>query len=671
MLKIRNTFILLLLSLSFNLVAQKEGYFQLRGRMFHKQKKIGNVLIKVYQDGKVIDSTKTTSHGGFTLKFELNKNYVVEFNKKPLISKKIIINTSVPASKISKYFNIFFAVILDDEKSADLRSKVGLPILKYYYENAIGDFTGAKVGSFKVISEVDNKRTLKLEKEIKKLNLKFFTERNRNKNLSSLIKTHNITIEKAKKEADSILNEANKKYIAILQKAKRDSSKIKRALNRSSKKITNDDFKKLAVDKIAFKNKPKVKNVENRIKKLNKIKNKTETDKLNIKKSRLEIRKELMDVARYQLEIDRLNAKTKEDSAMIEQREVQLSLMESDMESAELEIENTRKELERKNLELKNKDLEIRNKNIMLISFFIGSLLLLVLIIVIYKNYRDKKKINIILEEQNNKLEKQYEQIKIQNHQIMASINYGKRIQDAILPSNKLLTHFFNKYFIFFKPRDIVSGDFYWFSVQGDNLFLAAVDCTGHGVPGAFMSLIGNSLLNYIVNEKGIYKPSEILKELNIGVNKALSQSHSGNDDHEDGMDITLCKFDKKNKTIELSAANHTAFVVKGNEIKEIEGDELSIGEIYSQKDDIEFTNHLIPMDKESTLYMFSDGYPDQFGGTKGKKFMFKKLKQLFIENQNNNQETQTKNLEKRFETWKAETKQTDDVLVIGIKLDF
>ena len=155
------------------------------------------------------------------------------------------------------------------------------------------------------------------------------------------------------------------------------------------------------------------------------------------------------------------------------------------------------------------------------------------------------------------------------------------------------------------------------------------------------MSLIGNSLLNHIVNERGIYKPSEILKELNIGVNKALSQSHSGNDEHENGMDITLCKFDKKNKSVELSAANHTAFIVKGDEIKEIDGDELSIGEIYSQKDDVEFTNHIIPMDKNATLYMFSDGYPDQFGGVKDKKFMYKKLKKLFIENQDNKQDIQ------------------------------
>ena len=670
MFKIKNIIFLFFLFISLKLNAQ-EGYFQLRGRMFHNKEKLGNVLIKVYQNSKIIDSTYTTAQGGFSLKFKFNNKYLVEFNKKTLISKMIIVDTKLPTSMKLKYFDIFFAMVLDNSENTDSRSKAGLPILKYYYDDNIGGFTTQNIGNVKIDSVNTDSIIIKLEDKIKNLNLLFFTEKNRNKNLSLIIKKHNVTLNKAQKKADSIINEAKKMYSIILQNAKRDSAKVNRALNRISKKITNDDFKKLAVDEKSFRENKKVKDVEKKIKELDKIKVKTEADKLNIKSSRLEIRKELMSVARYQLEIDRLSAKTKEDSAMIEQREIQLSLIESDMKAAEQEIENTKKELQRKNLVIKNKDLEIKNKNIMLFSFFIGSILLLILIIVIYKSYKDKKKINKALEEKNIELKKQYKQIKLQNHNIMASINYGKRIQDAILPSNKLLKHFFNKHFVYFKPRDIVSGDFYWFSVQDDILFLAAVDCTGHGVPGAFMSLIGNSLLNHIVNERGIYKPSEILKELNKGVNKALSQSQSEDDDHEDGMDITLCRFDKKNKIVELAAANHVAFVVNGDEIKEIEGDEFSIGEIYSQREGIEFTNHIIPMDKKSTLYMFSDGYPDQFGGPKDKKFMFKKLKKLFIENQNNKQEIQTRNLNTKFEEWQADKKQTDDVLVIGVKLDF
>ena len=675
-LKIKNILFFFVIFLSVNIYGQK-GYFEIKGGMLYNHESIEDVIIKKYNEGELESTVIVHDQSAFKLKFDLNKNYIVEFNKKGLVSKKIIVNTTVPNNEEKKYFDVHLLVRLDVKKNADARSLAGLPILKYYYDKATNSFITKKITDKKKPPPPLDSLVVECKRKINKQKLLFIAEKKRNENLKELIKKHNLTIEKAENIYDSIINAANKKYLLILQKAKKDSLRISEALNRSTKILTENEFEKMSVNENDFENKTNVKNVKKEIEKLEKIKNKSQKDLIKIKSSRLKIRKEFMKDARYQLEIDRLNAKTKEDSAKIERREEQLSLMEADMQAAEKEIEVTRKELQRKNLIIKNKDLEIKNKNIILFSFSVGTLLLLILILIIYKNYINKKKTNKLLEKQNVKLEKQYEQINLQNvklkkqnDEIMDSINYGKRIQDAILPSNKLLNHFFSNHFIFFKPKDIVSGDFYWFSVQDDNVFLAAVDCTGHGVPGAFMSLIGNSLLNHIVNEKGIYKPSEILKELNIGVNKALSQGNSDNEEHEDGMDITLCKFDKKNKTVELSAANHTAFIVKGNEIKEVEGDELSIGEIYSQKDDVEFTNHLIPMDKNATLYMFSDGYPDQFGGKRDKKFMYKKLKKLFIENQDKNQESQIENIEGRFEEWKSETKQTDDVLIIGVKLD-
>ena len=238
------------------------------------------------------------------------------------------------------------------------------------------------------------------------------------------------------------------------------------------------------------------------------------------------------------------------------------------------------------------------------------------------------------------------------------------------LPSDKLLKHFFPESFVFFLPRDVVSGDFYWFSVQDDKLFVAAVDCTGHGVPGAFMSLIGNSLLNYIVNERGIHKPSEILKELHVGVNKALSQSMSDNDDHVDGMDITLCRFEKSTKEVQMACANHTAFVINNGEVKEIEGDEFSIADELIREKVPEFTNHVFSMNKNATLYLFSDGFPDQMGGPKGKKYYTGNLKKLFVENQKLDASAQFDVLEKTFNEWKGSNRQLDDVLVMGFKLD-
>jgi len=260
--------------------------------------------------------------------------------------------------------------------------------------------------------------------------------------------------------------------------------------------------------------------------------------------------------------------------------------------------------------------------------------------------------------------------LSMQNAQIMDSINYAKRIQDAILPSEELIKSYFPDSFIYFKPRDIVSGDFYWFSVQDDKLFLATVDCTGHGVPGAFMSLIGNSLLNHIVNEKGIYKPSEILKELNNGVHMALSQSKSENDEREDGMDLSICRFDKETGEIQIACANHTALFLRNEEILEVEGDEISIGDTFSKNKSIEFTNHVLPIHENTIMYLFSDGYPDQIGGPKNKKFLVDKFKMFLKENKNEAMNLQFDKLNENFKQWKGGNKQTDDILVMGIRLN-
>jgi len=257
----------------------------------------------------------------------------------------------------------------------------------------------------------------------------------------------------------------------------------------------------------------------------------------------------------------------------------------------------------------------------------------------------------------------------MKNAQIMDSINYAKRIQDAILPSEALIKSYFPDSFIYFRPKDIVSGDFYWFSVQDEKLFIAAVDCTGHGVPGAFMSLIGNLVLNHIVKEKKIFKPSEILKELNKRVNLALSQSKSENDQHEDGMDLTVCSFNKRSGEVHIACANHTALILKNDTIFEIEGDSISIGDPIFKNEPIEFTNHIVPFKENSTMYLFSDGYQDQIGGPKNKKFLSSNLKKILMEHKDEAMEKQLDKLHDAFKKWKGTNKQTDDVLVMGIRL--
>jgi serine phosphatase RsbU (regulator of sigma subunit) len=251
----------------------------------------------------------------------------------------------------------------------------------------------------------------------------------------------------------------------------------------------------------------------------------------------------------------------------------------------------------------------------------------------------------------------------------MDSINYAKRIQDAMLPSDELIRNYFPESFIYFKPRDIVSGDFYWFSVQDNKLFIAIVDCTGHGVPGAFMSLIGNSLLNHIVNEKKIHDPALILTELNNGVNLALSQKKPGDDEREDGMDLTLCCFDKNKKDLKIACANHTAIIITDGEIHEFHGDEISIGESYSKVANLQFTNHNFPFKENSMMYLFSDGYQDQIGGPKNKKFMVGNFINFLTQNQSEAMNLQFDKLNEKFKEWKGDNKQTDDILVMGIRL--
>ena len=667
-------FVLLLFISFFIKTNAQEGYFQLRGRIITQSKeKLGSVKYKVYKNALVFDSTMTSASGAFTLKFELNNQYRVEFSKKGFTTKIIEIDTEVPNENSNSFYDRFDPLKLDSLGKGDVRSEAGLPVLKYRYNPSTDDFISEKiVGKIKTGGDATFKRVKELEAQLMLYQSIIDKQKVELDARKSLEGETNIVLQLAKDKADSIVAVANKRALRILGESKKDSVTRTLKMNRIvSSDISNDEFKELSVNEDEFKNKEKVKSYKKRIKELTKRQNISAADSLNLKENRLSLRREFVDLAKAQLEIDRLNVKTHEDSLRIEQREAELFLIEQNMEFAAQEIENAKKELALK-------DLELQKKNLILYGVVFGLVLLLVLLFVIYFHYRVKKRLNVTLEKQNTELEKQNNQIiyqnkqlEKQNHQIMASINYGKRIQDAILPSDKLIKHFFPESFVFFLPRDVVSGDFYWFSVQDDKLFIAAVDCTGHGVPGAFMSLIGNSLLNHIVNERGIHKPSEILKELHVGVNKALSQSMSDNDDHVDGMDITLCRFEKSTKEVQMACANHTAFVINNGDVEEIEGDEFSIADELIGENIPEFTNHVFSMNKNATLYLFSDGFPDQMGGPKGKKYYTGNLKKLFIENQKLDASAQFDVLEKTFNEWKGSTKQLDDVLVMGFKLDF
>ena len=319
------------------------------------------------------------------------------------------------------------------------------------------------------------------------------------------------------------------------------------------------------------------------------------------------------------------------------------------------------------------------------------SLLILIfgLSIYVYVKYREhlykeeNAKLERLVRERTKEIEQQKETLKVQsdlltlnneelsksNRLIKDSISYAKRIQDAILPPMHLLQDYFPNAFVLFKPRDVVSGDFYWFFEKEDKLYVAAVDCTGHGVPGAFMSMIGATLLQQLTYKK-LRAPGEILDKLNDGVRSALNQKENASpDSQEDGMDITLCLIDKTAKTVQLAAANHVAYVVYDDIIETIEGDMASVGgSITSEKNT--YTTHTFSYKPGARLYMFSDGYQDQFGGENNKKFLGIHFKKLLYDTRSLSMEKQCETLDTTFEEWKGKRKQIDDVLVLGIELE-
>ncbi len=266
---------------------------------------------------------------------------------------------------------------------------------------------------------------------------------------------------------------------------------------------------------------------------------------------------------------------------------------------------------------------------------------------------------------------KQKEELEEKNKDITDSINYAKRIQEALLPSADMREKLFPESFMLFKPRDIVSGDFYWFAEKNGKRLIAAVDCTGHGVPGAFMSMIGNSFLGEIVNERSLTRPGLVLDKLRSMVIRSLKQSDAESGAN-DGMDISLLSFREHNPAdgvikVEWAGANNPLWIVRNGECIVYNPDKRPIS--FSRGNSLLFTNHTIELQKGDALYIFTDGYADQFGGPKGKKFKYKHLQEVVLAMQHEPMSKQEAVLSKVFTEWKGSLEQVDDVLMIGIKV--
>jgi len=264
------------------------------------------------------------------------------------------------------------------------------------------------------------------------------------------------------------------------------------------------------------------------------------------------------------------------------------------------------------------------------------------------------------IDQQKSKLEELY-------NDVTDSIRYAKRLQDSILPPENIMKKWFPLSFVLFKPKDIVSGDFYWMHKIGNKHLFAAVDCTGHGVPGAFMSLVGANGLNGAIKEHKLNDPGMILDDLNAYSHESLNKEGDENA-VRDGMDISLCAIDYKNMQLDYAGAYNPLYIIRNGEILITKGDKFAIGSF--EPGAKHFNTQSIPLKKGDLIYVFSDGYADQFGGLKGKKFMYRQFRETLLSIKDLPMDEQRALLDQKIEAWKGSFEQVDDILIIGVRIE-
>lgn len=361
--------------------------------------------------------------------------------------------------------------------------------------------------------------------------------------------------------------------------------------------------------------------------------------------------------------------------------EVKDSLEKTNLNKSLAELQE-KYETNKKEEEIEKNKLKIKQQTTIQYALIVFISLLVVLAFVILRGYRNKRRANKLLEEQKHQIEIQKDEIEEKNKDIMDSINYARRIQQAIMQPQEIINQIIPHNFILFKPRDVVSGDFYWIEQKNNKKFITAVDCTGHGVPGAFMSIVGANGLDKAVNDLSVYHPCEILDKLSLIVENSLRQK--GKTTVKDGMDMSMLMFDEDSHMIEFAGANNPLYITRNKNEKliingkvkepslesdthclyEIKGDKQPIGAIENRQ---KFLNYTFEGLKGDRYFLFSDGFADQFGGPKNKKFMYKSFKRLLLNLCQQNILNTGELLDKTFEEWKGDNEQIDDICVIGV----
>jgi hypothetical protein len=624
----------------------RNGYLDFSGTILKSGKPIEGIKIAVLRNDFEIREITTNADGVFKLKLELNFDYTLRFSKKGLNEQSLLINAFTHNDYDTNiyFLNDWKITLFDNLATAATTELFGFllnkPSGKIYFNRhkkkfmADGGYIHLFKQEFTGISETTKLVLAKAAEDNKKLEIE------------------NLRIEAEKKSKEiELLKQAQQLQEADLKK-----------------KEIEIHAQQLEVEKQA--SEAAVNAKEKKIK------------ELLLEQKQAELHKNELESQQKAKELERMGLLKKMQDMQIEQQKQQISKTSSQLDEEKKQEEIANKELDVVNREKKVKDAELK-QNLLYTNFLIGGLgIVAIFSFFLVHNIQQKKKANQLLvkqaseiELQKNQIEEKSKIIEQKNVETEQSILYAKRIQFAILPPvNEIQSHLTN-FFILYKPKDIVSGDFYFFSdVHTSNkkdIILAAVDCTGHGVPGAFMSMVGNEKLKDAVDMS--HEPGKILQELNRGIKSALRQSGDATSTR-DGMDVSLCAIptalsNENNVQIKYAGANRPLWLIKNKtaEVEEIKATKHAIGGLTA--DNQIFDEHAVDLQKGDTFYLFRDGYADQFGGPNRKKLMTKKFKEILVSIQNLSMPKQQEYLGNFIEEWRGNNEQIDDILVIGVRV--
>ncbi|MGB0882201.1 MAG: PP2C family protein-serine/threonine phosphatase [Vicingaceae bacterium] len=612
-----------------------------------KSKTADNTTVSCVLDGKVVFLNKVKSDGQFNFELLYGKKYKIELLKEGYCLSTILVDTrNVPKNLKKKGLKIEAEV--DVIKKEEGVKEFDFPMVKILFDNSTLSFKEDEEHNLFVYSELEKARIeLKNNKALAKEVSRLSGEAKK-----QLFKDIELEKAAANREVENLLANARLRADSIIQASKnQESNPSIPLLNYSVTKQNEPDSGAVESSNMVLPSEMEM----------------SDNAALGDKKNQVENAKKMLEYAK-------LRATTKMDSLLIIERESKILAAENEILLTEQKLKDAEQSLMLQSAKAKEDKLF---RNILMTG--IG--LMLLLAVILFVSIRRKKKDNQTILLQKMAVEEQHKEI-------TDSINYAQKIQTALLTTADVWGKISSENFVFFKPRDVVSGDFFWAHHDEEtNISVWCVsDCTGHGVPGAFMSMLGIGFLNEIVIENNVIKPDLILNELRAKIINSLGQNNDSSQ-QKDGMDIALCVWDKNKDTLEYAGANNALYILRNIEhlteeqknhrktlvdkkqekaIVEYKADKQPVGAYVGELNP--FTSTKITLFEGDTLISFTDGFPDQFGGVKGKKFKYRPFKELFLNN-NLSLASQCKKLEKQFEDWRGEMEQTDDVCVVAIKV--